>query len=933
MNNTGRVSQPHLFGAIGSEKLLEREMALTPQLQTFGNQLPPTDRIQPERVSRRPLRGWNDTHAPYPNACVHDLFEQQVERDPEAVAVCCNGRQLSYRDLNERSNQVARYLRKRGVGPESLVGVCLERSLELVIALFGVWKAGGAYIPLDPAYPKERLSFMVRDMEMKALLTDEKSKSLIRSAPGFAIRLDTEWPVIAQENKNNFSSTASPSNLAYVMYTSGSTGQPKGVMIQHNGLVNYLSWAIKAYEVEGNGPVPVHSSIAFDSTVASLYPPLLSGGQIELLPEDMGGQNLLAALRRVKNRNKLVITPAHLEMLNDQLSPEEMAGITKVLVVAGDALNAEKLSKWRDFAPGTRLFNEYGPTETTVGCSAYEVLSSDPRTGPVPIGSPIFNAQLYVLNADLQPVPLGVIGELYIGGDGVGRGYLGQPDLTRERFLPDTFSGRSDARLYKTGDLVRYRADGTLEFLGRADNQAKIRGYRIELGEIESTLAAYPGIQSCLVLAREDTPGDKHLVAYILSRQTKTVETESIRKFLKQRLPDFMVPGYFVFLSSFPLTHNGKVNRKALPPPSYRDISSDQPFVAPSTETEKKLAAIWMELLKVNRVGIHDNFFEMGGHSLLAIRAMSRIQEMFGVFPSMHAFFPDATIAGLTKALEVQEDPTEKLAYAVAVQKKGKELPFFWVGPSARGHALSNQLGTNHPFFSAGFEPAIADQLKAPYRMDELAQHLVLAIREKQPHGPYRLGGFCIGAVIAYEVARQLMAQGEEVAQLVLLEPLNPRRGKKARLVTGVRRMSIRVRFRVAELLRMKFSEYPAYARSRCNGVKCLLKDVIWNFSARSRFQAKQLPSDDLAKILYFAASSYEPKPLDCPTVIFRCKDWPMLAAGDPYFGWREFLTGHSGTDEIPGDHAGIFSEPNVTVLAEKLKVCLQTAKQVETLT
>ena len=931
MSNTDRISLRRFFWPFGAEKKTERGAVLPSGSRSVATEISTCDEVATNRGANQPWSDRNESQAAYPNACVHELFERQVARDPDALAVVYKDRNLTYRELNERANQVARYLRKRGVGPEILAGVCLERSLEMVIALFGVWKAGGAYIPLDPAYPRDRLAFMVRGVGMKVLLTDEKCKDMFPSASYKSVCLDSDWPAISRERTRNLDAIANPSNLAYLMFTSGSTGEPKGAMIQHNGLVNYLCWAIETYAVQGKGSVPIHSSIAFDSTVASLYPPLVTGGQIELLPEEVGAQNLLAALRREKNRNKVVITPAHLEMLNQQLTAEEMAGMTKVLVIAGEALNAERLSKWRDFAPETRLFNEYGPTETTVGCSAYEVQAQDPRNGPVSIGRPIANAQLYVLDAELHSVAPGEVGELYIGGTGVGRGYLNKPELTRERFLSDPFSNRPGARLYKTGDLVRFREDGTLEFLGRADDQVKLRGYRIELGEIETTLAGHSDVKSCTVMAREDTPGNKQLVAYVVARENQSPDITSLRKFLKQTLPVYMVPAYFVFLPSLPLTQNGKIDRKALPAPSPIDIWNARDFVAPSTETEKKLAAIWTEILKVERIGVHDDFFALGGHSLLAIRALSRIQEAFGAVPSMHAFFTDATIASLSKALEIREEPREKFAYAVAVQKKGKELPFFWIGPSARGYSLSSQLGPNHPFFSVGFEPQIVDQLKAPYRMEDIAAHLVAVLREKQPRGPYRLGGYCVGAVIAYEVARQLRTHGQEVGQLVLLEPLNPLQGPGVRIETALRRMIIRVSFRLEELRRLGIAEFPVYARSRWTGVKCLLTDLAWRFFARSRFQARRLGPNDLGKVLFFAASSYEPQPLACPTVVFRCKDWPMLAAGDPYFGWREFLTGPSETHEVPGDHAGIFQEPNVKILAEKLRACLRTARQART--
>jgi amino acid adenylation domain-containing protein len=871
------------------------------------------------------------TRVPYPDACAHELFEVQVARDPNALAVVCKGRQLTYGKLNERANQVAHYLRQRGVGPESLVGVCLERSPELLIALLGVWKAGGAYIPLDPSYPKERLSFIVADTGLKILLTDHKCGNFSTATFETAVRLDFDWGAIAQQSTENPNPTNTPSNLAYVMYTSGSTGQPKGVMIQHNGLVNYLCWAMNTYAVDKKGSVPIHSSISFDSTVASLYPPLLAGGHIELLVEDMAAQNLLGALRRGKNRSKLVVTPAHLELLNQQLRPEEMAGLTKVLVIAGEALSAERLAKWRKYSPETRLFNEYGPTETTVGCSAYEILPTDPATGSVPIGTAISNAELYVLDAALHPVTPGATGELYVGGAGVGRGYLNKPELTRERFLPNPFSGRSGERMYKTGDLVRRRADGALEFLGRADDQVKLRGYRIELGEIEATLSSHPAVQSCTVLTREDTPGNKQLVAYFVARDRGTVEMESLGEFLKQRLPDYMVPTYAVCLDSFPLTRNGKIDRRGLPAPSYKDILATQKFVAPRTETEKRLAAIWANLLKTERIGIHDEFFAVGGNSLMAMRLASQILDVFGVNLSMESFFPSATIAGLTRAIEGDEHSTDRWAYAVSLQEKGTEPPFFWIGARARATPLSNQLGTDQPFFHIGFEPRMVDQMKAPYRVDAIARDFVLALREKQPQGPYRLGGYCLGATFAYEIAKQLTLQGQDVGLLAMFEPMNPFQSPKARLKTGVRRIAIRFGFRLRELLRLKIAEIPVYVRSRWEGFKSVMTDLVWRSAARSRILNRQLSTPDLEKLLFFAASCYKPTPLGCRTVIFRCKDWPMLSAGDPYFGWRESLTGRCETHEIPGDHAGIFSEPNVTIMADRLRVCLQSETPVGT--
>lgn len=604
-----------------------------------------------ERERTQILHEWNETRVAYPEICAHQLFEQQAAQHPDSVALVYEDRQLTYGELDQRANQVAQHLRKRGIGPEALVGVCLERSPELVIALFGVWKAGGAYVPLDPTYPSERLSYMLRDAAVKILVTDEKHRSLFASEANRAIFIDSDWSIIARESISNLQSASTLSNLAYVMYTSGSTGQPKGVMVLQRGLVNYLCWAREFYSVGSGESVPVHSSIAFDLTVTALFVPLVGGGRVEMLREDVGAQNLVAALRAVSERSLVKITPAHLALLSEQLGPDGAARRTKLFVIGGENLLAESLALWRDYAPATRLVNEYGPTETVVGCCIYEVAAGDPRSGAVPIGRPIANTQLYILDPYLNPLPVGISGELYIGGSGVARGYWNRPELTAERFLSDPFSSESGARLYKTGDLARYRIDGTLEYLGRMDNQVKVRGYRIELGEIEETLADHPGVMACAVLAREDTPGNKQLVGYVVARKENTPPAEDLQRFLSDKLPDYMVPSQLVFLDSMPLTSNGKVDRKGLPAPSPKSVSPAQSRFAPSSEIEKKLSVIWCELLNLESIGINDNFFELGAHSLLAIKAVRQIQDVFEAELDAQDVFDDPTIAGLSRIL------------------------------------------------------------------------------------------------------------------------------------------------------------------------------------------------------------------------------------------------------------------------------------------
>ena len=588
----------------------------------------------------------------YPAVCTHELFEAQVARTPEAVAVVCKDWQLTYRELNERANRLAHHLRARGVGRGALVGVCAERSPQLVIGLLGAWKAGAAYVPLDPAYPPERLSFMLEDAEVRMLLTDGRSRNLLPSAACETLCLDLHWPLIEQEDAGNLAPVAAPSDLAYVMYTSGSTGKPKGAMILHGGLVNYLCWAIEAYSIKAGDSVPVHSSISFDLTVTSLYPALLAGGQVELLPEETGASSLATALRRGKARGLVKITPAHLELLSQELRPDEVAGMTKALVIGGENLLAEHLRFWREFAPETRLINEYGPTEAVVGCCVYEVGDADPHNGPVPIGRAIANTRLHVLDAERRPVAAGEAGELYIGGAGVARGYLNRPGLTQERFVIDPFSDRPGARLYKTGDLVRCREDGTLEYVGRIDDQVKVRGYRIEPGEIEHTLTAHPDVQSCVVIAREEGPGDRRLVAYVIARESASPTARALQEFARQRLPEFMAPAQFVFLDAFPLTQNGKVDRKALPAPSGQNSPASKSFVAPRTQTESALAGVWSELLNAERIGIHDNVFDLGAHSLLTMRAVMQIRALFNVDIQLRNLFERPTVAELAEMVD-----------------------------------------------------------------------------------------------------------------------------------------------------------------------------------------------------------------------------------------------------------------------------------------
>jgi amino acid adenylation domain-containing protein/non-ribosomal peptide synthase protein (TIGR01720 family) len=605
--------------------------------------------LLPAAERRRLVVDWNRTEAEYPSdTTVHALFAAQAQRTPDAVAVACEGKQLSYRELDEQANQLASYLRQRGVGPEVLVGICTTRSLSLVVAILGVLKAGGAYVPMDPEYPKDRLAFMLEDAGAPVLLTEARLVASLPAGKAEIVVLDTDWSKIAGEPTTPVESGAGPESLAYVIYTSGSTGKPKGAMLIHRGVVNYLTWAIGAYRVaEGEG-APLHSSIGFDLTVTSLFTPLLTGKCVTLVPEGQGIEALAAALRAGENQSLVKITPAHLEVLSQQLAPAEAANRTRSFIIGGEALMGKSLTFFQANAPATRLINEYGPTETVVGCCVHEVLCGDVIPGAVPIGRPIANTQLYVLDRHLQPVPMGVVGEVYIGGVQVGRGYLNRPDLTAERFLPDPF-GAPGARLYRSGDLARHLPSGVLEYLGRIDHQVKIRGYRIELGEIEAALARHPAVREIAVLAREDVPGQKRLVAYLACEGGVAPTVVELRAFLKDTLPEYMIPAAFVVQGALPLTTNGKVDRAALPAPEQgAEAALGEEFVAARTAIEEELTRIWRSVLRRKQVGVHDNFFSSGGDSILSIQVVSRAQQA-GLVITPRQMFQHQTIAELAE--------------------------------------------------------------------------------------------------------------------------------------------------------------------------------------------------------------------------------------------------------------------------------------------
>ena len=606
---------------------------------------------QPER--HQLLQEWNSTHTAYPQECVHTLFEAQAVRAPEAIAVVWGEQKISYQELNVRANQVARYLRRQGVGPEIRVGLCVERSIEMVVGMLGILKAGGAYVPLDPEYPAERLRWMLKDAGTSVLLGQEGVLSQLPSYSGQMVCLDRDWAVIAREAAENLPNQCMPENLAYVMYTSGSTGTPKGVMVTHRGVVR-LVLHTDYVKIGPQAKIAQGSNVSFDASTFEIWGGLLNGAQVVGIEREA----LLSPRVLVKEVEEQGITVLWLtSSLFGEVAreiPEAYTGL-EYMLFGGEVVDSSLAKSVLGKGKPQHLINGYGPTEATTFsvCHELEEIGTD---GKVPIGRPIANARVYILDRAGEPVPVGVSGEIHIGGAGLARGYLNRPELTAERFVPDPFSEEAGNRLYRTGDLGRYLKDGTIEFLGRADSQVKLRGYRIELGEIETALREHGAVEEAAVVMKEE-----RLVAYVVPRAGTPVSSTQLRHYLKEKLPEYMLPGAIVPIEALPLNPNGKVDRSALPSLDAGHLKLKSPSAAPKNPIEEILIAIWEEVLGLSEVGVEDDFFELGGHSLLATRLCSRLRDAFQIELPVRAVFMTSTISGLTRIIENIQSKQQKI--------------------------------------------------------------------------------------------------------------------------------------------------------------------------------------------------------------------------------------------------------------------------------
>jgi amino acid adenylation domain-containing protein len=879
---------------------------------------------------RQLLVEWNDTATDYPaHKCIQELFEQQANERPDAVALVFADRKMTYGELNSRANQLAHYLQRRAIIPDTRVAICLERSPEMIVTLLAILKAGGAYVPLDPAYPQARLQLMLEDARARVLLTERALLPNLPQGAADVICLDEARKEIARESDQNPPIETTASNLAYVMYTSGSTGRPKGVAVKHRNVVrlvkntNYASFSPDEVFLQC-------STISFDASTFEVWGSLLNGARLALMP---AGSHSLTELGQALKRYQVTtlwLTAGLFHLMADH-HLDDLRGLRQLLV-GGDVLSVPHVRKVFAALDGCRLINGYGPTENTTFTCCYPVTDLSRVNGSVPIGFPISNTSVYILDRYLNPAPIGVAGELYVGGDGVASGYLDRPDLNAERFVRDPFSDNSGARLYRTGDLVRYRATGEIEFIGRIDNQVKVRGFRIELGEIETALAEHSSVREAVVVIRKDE-GDKHLVAYLTACEGHEIVVDELRDFLQLRLPDHMVPSIFVALESLPLTPMGKVDRRALPASNGFNPRSAQ-FSAAGDELELKLIRIWERALGVRPIGTDDNFFELGGHSLLAVRLFAQIEKSFGMNLPLATLFQAPTVRQLARVLR-QDGWRAAWSSLVLIQGGDGRTPFFCVhaagGNVLEYRNLARLLGPDQPFY--GLQAKGLDGKAEPHTtIKEMAAHYLEEIREVQPEGPYLLGGRSSGGTIAYEMACRLVAEGQEVALLALLDTypagyfkLLPGSGTWRKRAGRYRH---KLKSHAVNLRRLELIEKFAYIFGKLKYAPAKVKHKIYQKAYKLyKRHGRPLPPvlKNIEQINFAAVKDYEPQTYSGNVTLFLASD--LTADYDLHDGWRELVGGDVEAHEIPGNHINIINEPHVRALAERLKTCLQSAQ------
>ena len=876
------------------------------------------------------LGDWNATKVDFPeNQCIHQLFENQVTKTPDAVAIRDERKQLSYTELNQKANKLARHLHNSGAVEGSLVAICMERSVDILVALLAVQKSGCTYIPLDPIYPKDRLALILEDGNPVIVLTERKILESLPETSAKNIFIE-EVEAYQSESDENTGFKVTPETIAYLIYTSGSTGKPKGVQIQQRALVNFISSMAKKPGINTGDIMLAVTTISFDIAGLEMYLPITHGASIFVASHETS-MNPDLLMQRIEDTGATILqaTPVTFRMLNSA----EWGGSKRLKILCGGEAMPKELA-FDLVRKCKELWNMYGPTETTVWSTVEKVeINDNDRTGYINLGKPIDNTLIYVLNTEFLPVPVGYPGELFIGGDGLAKGYFNLPEMTKDRFLPDPFSAVSGARMYRTGDLVQQTEEGKLEFLNRVDSQVKIRGFRIELGEIESALTQYPTIDNNVVIVREDTPGDKKLVAYIIKKDNQVTDIADLRIFLKTKIPDYMVPSAFVFIEQFPLTPNGKIDRKVLPPPEVAAPSQSKVYLKPATETEKKLAVIWSEVLKIKQIGIDEDFFEIGGHSMIAVTLMVKIEKELGVRLPLAVLFDHGTIQEMALLLDEKAEPVN-WGSLVPIRSKGSKKPLYLVHGAGLNLLLYTtivaHLDPDQPVF--GLQAKGLDGIDEPlYSIEEIAAYYNEEILKVDKSGTYSLAGFSMGGQLAYEMAKQLVEAGLKVSFLGVFDTVSENASDMnipifKRYLLRVDRIFHQAYWIIGTFTRMPWNKKYEFFTLKMSTLK---KKIMKNDDLNKPIGASVGKQSELPKYLhkvhqanYLALEKYILPPYPGKLHLFRARDQKFYIKEPIAYGWDEFVD-EVVIHHIPGEHSTIFAPPNDELFARTLQKCL----------
>lgn len=854
------------------------------------------------------LLGFNDTFTSIDlSKCVHELIEQQVDKTPEKTAVIVGDKSITYAELDRMSNKVAHYLLKKSVKAGMIVGICIEPTIELVITIYAILKTGAAYLPIDTAFPDERINFIVNDSQLNILITYKNSKSINIDSESKIIPLHEEWEKILNEDDKRAKTELTSEELAYVIYTSGSTGKPKGVQVPHRSVVNFLESMKKQPGLDEKDRLLCVTTIAFDISALEIFLPITVGACVVLANREQASDGFkLTELVDKHNINVMQATPTTWKLL---IEAGWKGNKNFKALCGGEVLNKQLAQNILNRCG--ELWNMYGPTETTIWSTVSRI---KPEDNIITIGRPIDNTEIYILNSRFELVPIGTVGELFIGGAGVSKGYLNRPELTNEKFISNIFSKNKDDLMFRTGDLARYMFDGNIEILGRIDNQVKIRGFRIELGEIEKAISKHPLINESVATVKEISIDDKRLIAYYTSEAAITPSSNEIRTFLKKKLPNYMIPSAYMKLDTMPLTPNGKLDRAGLP--KIHGTRDRRAYVVPRNLVEYKLVGIWQELFNIKPIGVKDNFIELGGHSLTALRLMARVKQEFKKNIPMSVLFKDGTIEQLAQI--VLNHKSTEASSLVPIQTEGTKRPIFFVHPFG-GHVfcyaeLSLALGSDQPFYA--LQAVGLDGESDPLtNIEEMASYYIEQIKMVQPHGPYVVGGWCMGGTISYEMARQLKHMGERVQILVIVSASNVEE-----IPDDIQKDDLELlKFAIAQghsiytddLISLKPEEQLeiVFNRAKENGI--LRFDVTDMSQARLLWNVYKAHRQAMFK---YHTSEYDGKALLIRTAKNHLKD-----TLNKDLGWGKVILGELSIEEVPGDHYTALTEPNVIFTAKTL--------------